>query len=674
MLKGRDLPEDLEEVSPDKLFSPLPGDGPGVRGYSPAEPIEYNPAIPIESFDIIVTDECHRSIYNLWAQVLEYFDAYLIGLTATPSKQTFGFFHQNLVMEYSHEMAVADGVNVNYDVYRIRTAITEQGSKVEAGYSVQIQERDTRKKRWEQLDDDFSYDPNQLDRDVVAPDQIRKIIQTYRDKLFTEIFPGRTWVPKTLIFAKDDAHAENIVEIVREEFGKGNDFAQKITYKTTGAKPKDLINEFRTSPMPRIAVTVDMIATGTDIKAVEVVLFMRAVKSRAFFEQMKGRGVRIMKADDLQSVTPDAQAKDHFVIVDAVGVCEQDKTDSRPMEQKPTVSFEKLLQAVAFGNTEDDVLTSRAGRLARMEHRISPEDDQKIRARQRRLRPQRPQPTASSNPSTPTPLDQQINVAWAERSEARGISAAGAQPRSATQPKSPRGRQTPIRPAAARPARPAEAQVGNRHRHHQRRRSARRRLLARSPRPRQRPGPVLRAIHRDHKDEITALQVLYSKPYKHRITFEAVKGSPTPSKSRHTCGTNPSSGTPTPPWKSPGSRAPAGTASSPTWSPWSASPSTRTTSSSPSPSASMPTSKRGSPPRAPPLPQGERRGEGSRFTAEQLKSLEMIRDHIAANLNIEPDDFEYAPFSQQGGLGRAHQLFGRDLAPIIETLNTALVA
>ncbi|WP_018953374.1 DEAD/DEAH box helicase family protein [Thioalkalivibrio sulfidiphilus] len=402
MLKGRELPEDLEEVSPDFLPPlqgppdnppplqaspenppPLQGEGRGGDGFGllkRPEPIEYNPSTPIDTFDIIVTDECHRSIYNLWAQVLEYFDAYLIGLTATPSKQTFGFFHQNLVMEYNHEMAVADGVNVNYDVYRIRTAISEQGSSVEAGYSVQIQERDTRKKRWEQLDDDFSYDPNQLDRDVVAPDQIRTIVRTYRDKLFTEIFPGRQWVPKTLIFAKDDAHAENIVEIVREEFGKGNDFAQKITYRTTGAKPKDLINEFRTSPMPRIAVTVDMIATGTDIKAVEVVMFMRAVKSRAFFEQMKGRGVRVIKPDDLQSVTPDATAKDHFVIVDAVGVCEQDKTDSRPMEQKPTVSFEKLLQAVAFGNTGEDVLSSLAGRLARMEHRLKPEDEKEIRA------------------------------------------------------------------------------------------------------------------------------------------------------------------------------------------------------------------------------------------------------------------------------------------------------
>ncbi len=228
MLKGRDLPADLEEESVDQL---------GTLFKEP-EPIDHNPSIPIETFDIIVTDEAHRSIYNLWAQVLEYFDAYLIGLTATPGKQTFGFFHQNLVMEYNHEMAVADGVNVNYDVYRIKTAITEQGSKVEAGYYVEKQERDTRKTRWEELDDDFAYDPNQLDRDVVTPDQIRTIVRTFRDKLFSEIFPGRTEVPKTLIFAKDDNHAENIVEILRKEFGKGNEFAQKITYRTTGDEPE----------------------------------------------------------------------------------------------------------------------------------------------------------------------------------------------------------------------------------------------------------------------------------------------------------------------------------------------------------------------------------------------------------------------------------------------------
>lgn len=272
MLKGQELTEEDDERSVSGLD----------RLFKEPDPIEYNPNIPIETFDVITTDECHRSIYNLWRQVLEYFDAYIIGLTATPSKQTFGFFNRNLVMEYNHEQAVADGVNVNYDVYRIRTEISEAGSKIEAGYYVDKRDRETREVRWEQLSDDFAYDPDQLDRDVVAVDQIRTIVRTFRDKLFTEIFPGRTEVPKTLIFAKDDSHAEDIVKIVREEFAKGNEFAQKITYRTTGDTPQNLIKSFRNSYHPRIAVTVDMIATGTDIKPLEIVIFMRAVKSRTF--------------------------------------------------------------------------------------------------------------------------------------------------------------------------------------------------------------------------------------------------------------------------------------------------------------------------------------------------------------------------------------------------------
>ncbi len=329
MLKGRELTEEDEEYSVsgmDSLFKEV-------------DPLEYNPAIPIGTFDFIITDECHRSIYNLWRQVLEYFEAFLIGLTATPSKQTFGFFNKNLVMEYDHERAVADGVNVNYDVYRIKTKITEKGSTVKAGYYLDKRDRDTHEVRWEKLDEDFEYDPGKLDRDVVAKDQIRTIVRTFKDKVIIEIFPGRDYVPKTLIFAKDDSHAEDIVTIVREEFGKGNDFAQKITYKTSGAKPEDLIASFRNSFNPRIAVTVDMIATGTDIKPLEIVMFMRAVKSRGFFEQMKGRGVRVINTNDLQAVTPDAKAKDHFIIVGCVGVCEMDKTDSRPMERKPTANF-----------------------------------------------------------------------------------------------------------------------------------------------------------------------------------------------------------------------------------------------------------------------------------------------------------------------------------------------
>src|SRR4030066_462972 len=324
MLKGEEIAEELDEESifdhSDLFKEPMP--------------VEYNPAIPIETFDVIITDECHRSIYNLWRQVLEYFDAFIIGLTATPNKQTFGFFNQNLVMEYPHEQAVADGVNVNYDVYRIRTKITKDGSKVEAGYYVDIRDRETRAVRWERLDEDLEYDANRLDRDVVALDQIRTVIKTFRDRLFTDIFPGRKDVPKTLIYAKDDSHAEDIVKIIREEFGKGNEFCQKITYKTTGRRPDELIAEFRNSYFPRIAVTVDMISTGTDIKPLEIVFFMRTIKSLTYFEQMKGRGVRVINDTDLQSVTPDAKSKTHFVIIDAVGVCEHDKTDSRPLERQ----------------------------------------------------------------------------------------------------------------------------------------------------------------------------------------------------------------------------------------------------------------------------------------------------------------------------------------------------
>ncbi len=653
MLKGKPLDPELEEESVDQLG--------GL--FKQPEPIEYNPAIPIESFDIIVTDECHRSIYNLWAQVLEYFDAYLIGLTATPSKQTFGFFNQNLVMEYNHEMAVADGVNVNYDVYRIRTAITEQGSKVESGYAVQVMERDTRKKRWEQLDDDFSYDPYQLDRDVVAPDQIRKIIQTYRDKLFTEIFPGREWVPKTLIFAKDDAHAENIVEIVREEFGKGNDFAQKITYRTTGAKPKDLINEFRTSPMPRVAVTVDMIATGTDIKAVEVVMFMRAVKSRAFFEQMKGRGVRVIKPDDLQSVTPDAKAKDHFVIVDAVGVCEQDKTDSRPMEQKPTVSFEKLMQAVAFGNTEDDVLSSLAGRLARMEHRMSAEDDQQIRALSGGLGVKQ----LSHRIIAALDPDRHIEQAKVDL----GIAPGDDQPIPEPALAAARHKviQEAIRPFFEPKLRETIDTIKKKNEVVIDTVSADQVLEAGfSQDAFDRAKGMVQSFEqfiKEHKDEITALQVLYSKPYKHRLTFEAVKELADAIEK--------------PPylWNE-----------SQLWNAYAALEKSKVKGASGkrilTDLVSLVRFAIHQDNELIPFPErvnanfrawlASQESSGKKFTEEQRRWLEMIRDHIAANLGIEPDDFNYAPFIQAGGLGKVHQLFGDKLNAMIEELNETLAA
>jgi type I restriction enzyme, R subunit len=344
----------------------------------PPVTVSYNPRVPIEYFDFVVTDECHRSIYNLWRQVLEYFDAYLVGLTATPSAQTLGFFNQNLVMEYSRQRAVADGVNVDGQVYRIRTEIGERGSKVDAGFWVDRRDRKTRQVRWHELDEDLEYDAAQLDRLVVSESQIRTVVRTYRERLFAEIFPGRTEVPKTLVFAKDDSHAEDIVRIVREEFGKGNDFCQKITYRVSGVKPEDLIAQFRNSYNPRIAVTVDMIATGTDIKPLQALLFMRPVKSRVLFEQMLGRGTRVINRTDLRAVTPDATFKTHFVIVDAVGVVESPKVDTQTIERKRSVTLEKLLEAVALGARDEDSLLSLAGRLARLERMLTPQESYEL--------------------------------------------------------------------------------------------------------------------------------------------------------------------------------------------------------------------------------------------------------------------------------------------------------
>lgn len=343
------------------------------------KPVEvvYNENLPIGEFDFIVIDECHRSIYNKWLQVLDYFDSFLVGLTATPSKHTIGFFDNNQVMTYTHERAVADGVNVGYHVYRIKTEITEQGGLLQAGELIEKRDRVTREKRNELLDEDIQFEPSQLDRDIVSEDQIRLVIRTFKERL-PEIFPNRATVPKTLVFAKDDSHAEDITRIIREVFDKGNDFCQKITYKTTGDKPENLIASFRNSPNPRIAVSVDMIATGTDIRPLECILFMRDVKSKIYFDQMKGRGTRTIKSDDLIAVTPDAKSKDHFVIVDAVGVCEHSMTDTHSMNRKSGISFEQLLRDTSEGRADEDSLESLAYRLARLDRNLDKRGKEEI--------------------------------------------------------------------------------------------------------------------------------------------------------------------------------------------------------------------------------------------------------------------------------------------------------
>jgi len=360
-----------------RVFSALRGieapedDDPDIDDYTPPEPVtaEYSESFPPESFDLVIVDECHRSIYGVWRSVLEYFDAHILGLTATPTKQTYGFFQQNLVSEYTYPQSVADGVNVDFEVYRIKTAISEDGSTIEAGTTVPKQDRRTRQQRLEELDEDFEYTAGQLGRDVTSKSQIRLILETFRDRLFTDIFPGRSVVPKTLIFTKDDNHAEEVVNTARRVFGKGNDFAAKITY--TAKDPKDLLQKFRNSPTLRIAVTVDMIATGTDVRPIECVFFMRDVKSRTYFEQMKGRGARTINDADFQTITPDAKFKERFVIVDAVGVTEHPFVDAAPLERTKSLTLKQLLERAATFTITADETATLASRLSRLERELT---------------------------------------------------------------------------------------------------------------------------------------------------------------------------------------------------------------------------------------------------------------------------------------------------------------
>ncbi|MEU7408961.1 DEAD/DEAH box helicase family protein [Streptomyces sp. NPDC042638] len=361
VLRGKDVPE---------------GDDPALDSFVPDKPVEiaYNHDMPPESFDLVIVDEAHRSIYGVWKGVLEYFDAHILGLTATPGKQTFAFFRQNLVSQYTYTESVADCVNVDFDIYRIKTEVSENGAKIEAGTFVPKIDRRTRIQRIEAIDEDIEYKKNQLDRAVQNPNQIRTVLEAFRDRLFTEIFPGRTTVPKTLIFCKDDAHAEEVVTQVRQVFGKGNEFAAKITYQAKD--PEGHLQAFRSSARLRIAVTVDMIATGTDVKPLECVFFMRDVRSAQYFEQMKGRGARTMPKPDFQAVTPDsrtspvAREKTRFVIVDAIGVTEHDFVDP-PLMRKKGISLEKLLSKVGNLTITEDETATLASRLAALELQVT---------------------------------------------------------------------------------------------------------------------------------------------------------------------------------------------------------------------------------------------------------------------------------------------------------------
>ena len=648
LLGEKELDPSLEEESGYKILT----------ARKPKE-IRYNPVFPIEYFDFIIVDECHRSIYNQWKQVLEYFDVFLIGLTATPSKDTLGFFNQNLVSEYPHERAVADGVNVGYEVYTIQTQITQQGSKVDAGYCIDKRDKLTREKSWEQLDQDLTYSEEELDRSVVSPDQIRTIIQTFKERLFTEIFPGRTEVPKTLIFAKDDSHAEDILHIVREEFGKGNDFCKKITYKTTGEKPEDLIAAFRNSYNPRIAVTVDMISTGTDIKPLECLIFMRTIRSRTYFEQMKGRGTRTISPTDLQAVTPDTQHKTHFVIVDAVNVCKECKTDSQQFERKRSIPFDKLLLSVALGSRDEDTLTSLAGRLARLEQEITKADQQEIRkvsggkSLQEMIHtlldafdPDRVTDYAKTQLSCPSPSETECQKASEELAHKASEPFDNPQLRNLLvdlKKKSEQYIDTLSKDVVLSAGWDEQAKE-------------------------QAMGIVesFKQFIEDNKDQITALQILYSIPYsKRHVSYEQIEELVQAVR-----------------------KPPYGLTTARLWQAYQQLEQSKVKKAPVrtilADMVSLVRFALGKDQVLEPFTDVEQRKFenwlseqktlGREFTPEQMVWLNMIKDHISTSLSIRMEDFQYPPFHEQGGSVKVYNLFGDDLNIILAELNEVLAA
>lgn len=676
MLKGdSEFDEENEEGSAFDSAKPWKGEPPEVV---------YNAGIPPEFFDFIIVDECHRSIYELWSQVLLYFDSFLVGLTATPAGKTIGFFNQNLVMQYGHEEAVTDCVNVDFDVYRIRTRVGEQGATIYSGPTgVYVDKRNklTRAERLQLLERDLTYTAKQLDRDVVAESQIRTVLMLYRSKVLPDAFPGRREVPKTLIFAKDDSHADDIVRLVREVFAEGNEFCQKITYRTGFTKvtkkvtnddgseseitewvrtskltPDEILGNFRNSFFPRIAVTVDMISTGTDVKPIECVFFMRNVKSAGFFEQMKGRGVRIISPDKLRVVTPSARSKDRYIIVDAVGVCEQDKTDSHTLNRQPSATLEQLLNYVAQGGTDPDALTTLGGRLARLQREFRVEQLSELKELAggksfpdlahdllKACDPDAQIEAAKVLSATDKPNEEQIKQASDELAQAAT---------SAFLKAAFRRRILEIRLQ--------NEQTIDRH-------TIDEVLYA---------GFDISAVEKaqskikdfrewivEHKDELTALQVLYAGTRPLKLSLKELR------QLRDALLRPPLAATPIQLWRA-----------------FEAVETEKVKGSGGEILTDLVSLVRHAlTPKLDLVPYRDQlreryqawlieRDADNAFTSEQREWLDRMAEHIATSLAIAPDDFETGWFGQHGSLGRAHVLFGNQLQPLIAELNERLAA
>ena len=647
-----------------------------------ARPVCYNTAIPIEEFDVIIIDECHRSIYNLWRQVLEYFDAFLIGLTATPTKKTIGFFNQNLVSEYTHEDAVVDKVNVGYDIYRIKTEMSEKGNTLEAGTLVDIRDRLTKKKRRELLDKEEKWLARQLDRSVLAPNQIRTIIQAYKDRCLTECFPERNWqdgkmlwIPKTLIFAKDDDHCDRIVDAVREIFAEGNAFCKKITYKIGKREAEEAIKAFRTDPQFRISVTVDMIATGTDIKPLECVMFMRDVKSQAYYEQMKGRGTRVISMDELHKVTPDAPGKSRFVLVDCVGVTETDKTETKSLETKPGVSTEILMKQVARGERHSDTLRVLGNRMIRLDLKLNDQQRKHINELIKKSVPEEIAARLDKDALAPTTLTAIAGNLIQATSEEKLIKTA--QTATGKKEVSESEIQQSFKPVADNLVyafhNPELRETLEQYR------KDTDQLIDDSPDEidtedtgydsEKAEGLIKnwQQFIRDHQNELDAIQLIYQQPYQKRhLSYDMIN------QLVEEIEQPPYHIAPAEVWKAyeqlkkakvkgalPESKLPVlislirlATGVTDVLEPFTELVNNRFEN----------------------WVKQQALANKKEFKPEQLAWLNKIKEQIAQNAEMTVDDFEYTPFNQDGGLLKAQELFGNDLQPIINELNGYLIA
>lgn len=687
ILKGTDMDESAEEENPNERFAP-----------KEPMPVVYNSTIPIEFFDFIVIDECHRSIYNLWKQVLDYFDAFQIGLTATPDNRTFGYFNQNLVSDYGYEKAVIDGVLVPYNVFTIETKITKNGAAIAMGEMVDKRERLTRRKFWEAVDEDIEYSGKQLDKDIVNKSQIRTIIKAVKENL-PNMFPdrfyqtdknkplqtvkeesdlqgaapspleragGEAWafeVPKTLIFAKTDSHAEDIIDIVREEFGEENKFCKKITYQSK-EDPKTVLSQFRNDYYPRIAVTVDMIATGTDIRPLEVLLFMRDVKSKSYYEQMKGRGTRTCSLEQLRATgTPSAKyIKDHFVIIDAIGVEQSQKTDSRPLEKNPGMSLKDVLQHVAMGNTSEDILSTLANRLIRLDKQVNEKEKQQFAA-------------YSDGKNISQVVKQLLNAYDPDTIESLKRKAESEMPGAA-----PADIHSQFTIHHSQIIEQAVAVFNNPQ------------LREYIVDVRKKYNQVIDHINLDeitnigwvkdqqaaaegtisnfkawiesHKDEITALQIFYNQPYRRReLTYSMIKDLCEKIKTEQPLLA------PAQVWKAYEQLKQAeGSAKNELIALVSI---IRNISGI---DATLTAYDKTVDKNFQDWVFKKQAGAATKFTEEQMQWLRMIKDYIAGSFHVEKDDFELDPFNKQGGLGRFYQLFKEDYEKILDELNEVLVA